>query len=131
MLTRAQIETAKTRELEKLADRVKAELERRREQKEMEEASREVLESHDTPQGTYQWERVRCGHPERCKKCQGGEKHGPYLYRYFYKDGRRTSEYVRLKDAERLGFSRPEPTGSPSKLTASSSLLAKSSGDRE
>ena len=24
-----------------------------------------------------------------------------------YKDGRRVSEYIRLKDAERLGFSRP------------------------
>ncbi len=104
MLTRSQLEAAETTELEKLADRVKAELERRREQKEMEKASREVLESHDTPQGTYQWEMVRCGHPEQC---QSGEKHGPYLYRYLYKDGRRTSQYIRLKDAERIGFSRP------------------------
>ncbi len=115
MLTSTQIEAADTRELERLSGRIEAELERRRAPDRMKDGSdRQVLESHDTPRGTYQWEMVRCGHPERCKKCQSGEKHGPYLYRYFYKDGRRTSEYVRLKDAERLGFSRPEPTGSPS-----------------
>lgn len=107
MLTRTQIEAARTTELERLADRIEAELSRRREQEELEDAGRKVLESLDTPRGTYQWEMVRCGHPERCRKCQGGEKHGPYLYRYFYKDGRRTSEYIKLTDAQRLGFSRP------------------------
>ena len=106
MLTRSQLEAAETTELERLSGRIEAELERRRIQEE-EDTGREVLESHDTPSGTYQWEMVRCGHAERCKKCQSGEKHGPYLYRYLYKDGRRTSEYVRLKDAERLGFPRP------------------------
>ena len=108
MLTSTQIEAADTQELERLSGRIESKLERRRARDRMEDSSdRHVLERHDTPSGSYQWEMVRCGHPERCKKCQGGEKHGPYLYRYFYKDGRRTSEYVRLKDAERLGFSRP------------------------
>lgn len=116
MLTSTQIEAAGTRELERLSGRIEAELESRRARDRTEEDSdRRVLESHDTPRGTYQWEMVRCGHLERCKKCQDGEKHGPYLYRYFYKDGRRTSEYVRLKEADSLGFSRPEPAGSPSK----------------
>ena len=106
MLTRTQIEAANTDELERLAERIENELGRRRAREE-ENAARNVLESHDTPRGTYQWEMVRCGHSGRCKKCQAGEKHGPYLYRYAYKDGRRVSEYIRLKDAERLGFSRP------------------------
>ena len=110
MLTSTQIEAADAQELARLSGRIEAELERRRIQEE-EDTGREVVERHDTPRGTYQWEMVRCGHPERCKKCQGGEKHGPYLYRYLYKDGRRTSQYIRLKDAERLGFSRPEPAG--------------------
>ena len=88
-----------------MAGHIENELWRRRVQEE--EDARNVLESHDTPQGTYQWEMVRCGHSERCKKCRAGEKHGPYLHRYAYKDGRRMSEYIRLKDAERLGFSRP------------------------
>lgn len=89
-----------------MAGRIENELESRRAQEE-EETARKILESYDTPRGTYQWEMVRCGHSERCKKCQTGERHGPYLYRYVYKDGRRTSEYLRLKDAERLGFFRP------------------------
>jgi hypothetical protein len=38
------------------------------------------------------------GHKVRCKRCQSGRKLGPYLYRYFYKDGKQKSEYIKLKD---------------------------------
>lgn len=36
---------------------------------------------------------VTCG-DETCACMSGGEKHGPYLYRYYRKDGNLTSEYV-------------------------------------
>ena len=69
MLTGTQIEVADTRELERLSGCIEAELERRRVRDRMEDGSdRQVLERHDAPRGIYQWEMVRCGHPERCKK---------------------------------------------------------------
>ncbi len=102
MLTPTQLRTATTGELELLKQRIEAELECRRERAESGgEASREVLEMRNTLGGTYQWELVACGHNERCKKCKSGKRHGPYLYRYFYKNGRYTSQYVRLKDLDK------------------------------
>ena len=41
----------------------------------------------------YQLEKVRRG-KRGCRKCAEGVAHGPYLYRYFRKDGRMRSEYV-------------------------------------
>ena len=46
--------------------------------------------------GRYlQLERVKCG-KKGCKKCKGGERHGPYWYLYRPKERGpgRTSEYV-------------------------------------
>jgi len=43
--------------------------------------------------GTLVKEKVTCG-DETCGCMDGGEKHGPYLYRYFYENGSLTSEYV-------------------------------------
>lgn len=110
MLTPTQLRAARTGELERLKQRIETELGRRREAAEdAEGASRKVLESHDTPGGTYQWEMVECGHKERCKKCKGGKKHGPYLYRYFYKNGKYTSQYIRLKDLDKHPDAPPRP----------------------
>src|SRR5919202_1607161 len=97
VLTKTQIRSAKTKELEKLQRRIEAELERRRE-----EAQRQSHTQDETAQrfsaghkGSYQWEFRECGHANRCLKCKGGRKHGPYLYRYFYKNGKQKSEYIR------------------------------------
>ncbi len=111
MLTDTQITTARTGELERLAAQIAGELERRQREaaqlRSREREAVEVLESHDRPEGSYQWQMRRCGHPERCKKCQSGELHGPYLYCFTYRDGKRKSEYIRLSEARALGFERP------------------------
>lgn len=110
VLTPTQLRTARAGELERLKRRIEAELQRRREAAEgTEGASREVLEKRDTPGGIYQWELVACGHKERCKKCKSGKKHGPYLYRYFYKNGKYTSQYIRLKDLDKHPDAPPRP----------------------
>jgi uncharacterized protein (DUF2147 family) len=97
-------------ELERLKQAIEAELERRQEGTEdAGDASREVLERRDTPGGTYQWELVACGHKERCKKCKSGKKHGPYLYRYFYKNGKYTNQYIRFKDLDKHPDAPPRP----------------------
>ena len=41
---------------------------------------------------------VRCG-KQNCPCSQGGPKHGPYLARYWWRDGRRYKSYVRQIDA--------------------------------
>jgi hypothetical protein len=109
MLTRTQIENATTEELEQLRVRVEAELEGRREAEEPDHGSAaiEVLESHETPAGTFQWQMRECGHKERCNKCKSGKRHGPYLYRFYYRHGKRHSEYISLKKARSLGLERP------------------------
>jgi hypothetical protein len=111
VLTRTQIENATTEELERLRVRIEAELEGRRGEEERDheshESAVEVLESHDTPAGTFQWQMRQCGHKERCNKCKSGERHGPYLYRFYYRDGKRHSEYIPLKKARALGLERP------------------------
>jgi hypothetical protein len=112
MLTRTQIENATTEELERLRVRIEAELEGRRgeaEERDHEshESAVEVVESHETPAGTFQWQMRQCGHKERCNKCKSGKRHGPYLYRFYYRDGKRHSEYIPLKKARALGLERP------------------------
>jgi hypothetical protein len=108
MLTRTQIENATTEELERLRVRIETELEGRRGAEERNhESAIEVLESNKTPAGTFQWQMRQCGHKERCNKCKSGKRHGPYLYRFYYRDGKRHSEYISLKKARALGLERP------------------------
>ncbi len=109
MLTRAQIENATTEELERMRIRIEAELEGRRGAGERghDESALEVLESHETPTGTFQWQMRECGHKQRCDKCKSGKRHGPYLYRFYYRDRKRHSEYISLKKARALGLERP------------------------
>jgi hypothetical protein len=108
MLTSTQIENATTQELEQLWVRIEAELQGRREAEERgHQSAVKVLESHDTPAGTFQWQMRQCGHKERCNKCKSGKRHGPYLYRFYYRDGKRHSEYIPLKKARALGLERP------------------------
>ena len=109
MLTTTEIESATTEELERLRVRIEAELEGRRKSEERgHQSSVEVLESNDTPAGTFQWQMRKCGHKERCNKCKSGKRHGPYLYRFYYLDGKRHSEYISLKKARALGLERPQ-----------------------
>jgi hypothetical protein len=108
MLTSTQIENATTEELERLRVRIEAELEGRRRAKERDhEGAVEVLESRETSAGTFQWQMRECGHKDRCNKCKSGKRHGPYLYRFYYRDGKRHSEYISLKKARALGLERP------------------------
>lgn len=108
MLTRTQIENATTEELEQLQARIEAELEGRRGAEERNHQSTvEVLQRHETPAGTFQWQMRECGHKERCNKCKSGKRHGPYLYRFYYRDGKRRSEYIPLEKARALGLERP------------------------
>ena len=118
MLIRTQIENATTEELERLRVRIEAELEGRRGAEERDHESHqsaaEVLKSHETSAGTLQWQMRQCGHKERCNKCKSGKRHGPYLYRFYYRDGKRHSEYISLKKARALGLERPAVVGRPS-----------------
>lgn len=101
MLTKRQLRSAKTKELERLQARISAELESRRQEAEkqaQDKAKSDEQLFYSKQGGYYQWEYVACGHQERCQKCKYGHKHGPYLYRYFYKDGKQRSEYIRLTD---------------------------------
>ena len=103
-----QIENATTEELKRLRARIEAELEGRRGDKERDhESAVEVLESHETSAGTFQWQMRECGHKDRCNKCKSGKRHGPYLYRFYYRDRKRHSEYISLKKARTLGLERP------------------------
>jgi hypothetical protein len=45
--------------------------------------------------GHVRWEMVRCNDCPRCKA--GIKPHGPYLYRYFWKDGKLKSKYLGKK----------------------------------
>jgi hypothetical protein len=108
MLTRTQIGNATTEELERVQIRVEAELEGRRRARERDrESALEVLENHETSAGTFRWQMRECGHKDRCNKCRSGKRHGPYLYRFYYRDGKRHSEYISLKKARALGLERP------------------------
>jgi hypothetical protein len=108
MLISTQIENATTEELEQLRVRIEAELEGRRGAKERDhESVVEVLESRETSAGTFQWQMRECGHKDRCNKCKSGKRHGPYLYRFYYRNRKRHSEYISLKKARALGLERP------------------------
>jgi hypothetical protein len=107
MLTRTQIGNATTEELERLQARIEAELEGRRAEERDHEGGVEIPESRETPAGTFRWQMRECGHKDRCNKCKGGERHGPYLYRFYYRNGKRRSEYIPLKKARALGLERP------------------------
>src|SRR5215207_4289080 len=108
MLTRTQLENATTEELKRLRARIEAELQGRRGTEERDhESAVEVLKTHETPAGTFQWQMRECGHKDRCNKCKSGKRHGPYLYRFYYRDGKRHSEYIRLSKARVLGLERP------------------------
>jgi hypothetical protein len=108
MLTWTQIENATTEELKRMRVRIETELERRREVKEPNhESAVEVLEYHETSAGTFQWQMRACGHKDRCNKCKSGKRHGPYLYRFYYRDRKRHSKYISLKKARALGLERP------------------------
>lgn len=45
-----------------------------------------------------QWK--RCG--KRNCRCAGGQLHGPYFYRFGWKNGRQFKEYVRLADVSEI-----------------------------
>ncbi len=102
MLTKTQLRTAKTAELERLQSRIAAELDARRQQEAIQQQEATSLGKerlfYSGHRGTYQWEYVQCGNKDRCKKCKQDTKHGPYLYRYFYKDSKQKSEYIKLSD---------------------------------
>jgi hypothetical protein len=116
MLTKTQLREAKTAELERLQARIATELESRIEA-ELENRRRQLGDSTDAKEklfysghkGHYQWEYVQCGNKERCKRCQQGLKHGPYLYRYFYKDGKQKSQYIKLSDLPKHPDAPPRP----------------------
>ncbi len=74
------------------------------------ESAVEVLKSQTIPAGPFQWQMRQCGHKERCNKCKSGKRHGPYLYRFYYRDGKRHSEYISLKTRASLGLERPPVT---------------------
>jgi hypothetical protein len=97
MLTKTQIENATTEELEGLRVWIVAELEGRGAEERNQESTVKVLENHERPAGTFQWQMRECGHKDRCNKCKSGKRHGPYLYRFYYRDGKRRSEYISLK----------------------------------
>jgi hypothetical protein len=104
VLTKTQLRTAKLIELERLKARIEAELEERREQEEQRKHRQEpgVKER-------YQWEYRQCGHKERCKRCKSGKRHGPYLYRYLYRDGKYRSEYIKLSELAKHPDAPPRP----------------------
>ena len=53
----------------------------------------EPVNADRSGKGTVVQEYVKCG-DESCRCMSGGEKHGPYLYRYYRADGKVRSEYV-------------------------------------
>ena len=93
MLTKIQITTAQTSELEALRDRIEAELARRELVNEEPAPGRQVVEERPASAGTLRLEMVKCG-KDRCKKCERGEGHGPYWYLYFRRNGKLTSRYI-------------------------------------
>jgi hypothetical protein len=102
MLSKTQLKQAKTQDLERLQARIQKELDSRvqpdlRRLKQQQRTAKDKL-FYSAGDGHYQWEYVQCGHKERCKRCQSGKNHGPYLYRYFYRDGKQKSQYIKLSE---------------------------------
>lgn len=110
MLSDKKLRSASEGDLKDLRFRISGELTRRREEAEDRAGNGDairVLEEHATPSGSFQWQMRRCGHPNRCQRCKAGKLHGPYLYRFYSKNGKQKSEYIKLKDAAAMGFERP------------------------
>jgi hypothetical protein len=55
--------------------------------------AKQVGGSQYAGKGTVVTEKVKCG-DSSCKCTKGGEKHGPYVYRYFRRNGSLESEYL-------------------------------------
>jgi hypothetical protein len=93
MLTKTQITTATTAELEELRNRIEAELTRRELAEREPTEGRQVVEEKPASAGTLRLEMVKCS-KVRCKKCREGGGHGPYWYLYFRRNGKLTSRYI-------------------------------------
>jgi hypothetical protein len=93
MLTKTQISTAQTSELEALRDRIETELARRELADTEPTPDRHVVEERPASTGTLRLEMVKCG-KDRCKKCERGEGHGPYWYLYFRHNRKLKSRYI-------------------------------------
>jgi hypothetical protein len=108
-LTKTQLQTAKTHELMTLKECIEQELAQRLDEEKGDhtQAKEQLFYSGHT--GHYQWEYVQCGNKDRCRKCKEGIKHGPYLYRYFYKNGKLKSEYIKLSDLAKHPEAPPRP----------------------
>jgi uncharacterized protein DUF6788 len=110
-LTRTQLKNAKTSELMRLRDRIDGELAGReaRDLDARKRAERHVAEARQTGSGTYEWQYRTCGHKARCKRCKSGKKHGPYLYRFYYREGKYRSEYIPLRRVHEHPDAPPRP----------------------
>jgi hypothetical protein len=110
-LTRTQLQNAKASELIVLKDRIDRELANRvaRDLEAHKRGERDVIESRETGSGTYQWQYRECGHKDRCKRCRSGKKHGPYLYRFYYREGKYRSEYIPLRRVHEHPDAPPRP----------------------
>ena len=93
MLTKTQIRTAQTSELEELKNRIEAELTSREPAEREQPDGRQVVEERPASAGTLRLERVKCG-KNRCKKSKAGEGHRPYWYLYIRRNGKLTSRYI-------------------------------------
>jgi len=118
VLTKTQLRTAKSTELERLKARIEAELEERRQQQQQQQQQQRKQRQEpgakerlffSSKDGHYQWEYRQCGHKERCKLCKNGKRHGPYLYRYIYRDGKYRSEYIKLSELAKHPDAPPRP----------------------
>jgi hypothetical protein len=93
MLTPTQLDNATTPELETLRNRIEAELTRRELAQKEPAPGHQMVEERPTSAGTLRLEMVKCG-KDRCKKCERGERHGPYWYLYFRRNGKLISRYI-------------------------------------
>ena len=112
MFTQTQLRDARTAELERLKVSIEIELQKRGEEEKRQRWQKpESLQSlfFSSKDGHYQWEYRQCGHKERCKRCKSGQKHGPYLYRYSYRDGKYRSQYIKLSELAKHPEAPPHP----------------------
>jgi hypothetical protein len=93
MLTKTQMRTAQTSELEDLRNRIEDELTRRKLAEQEPASGRQVVEEQPAHAGALRSEMVRCG-KDRCKKCAEGSGHGPYWYLYFRRNRKLVSRYI-------------------------------------
>jgi|APHM01.1.fsa_nt_gi hypothetical protein len=82
--------------LEDISEYVTAVLEHRQQKQaeiEAEEIPSEAEQIGTDESGTFMKETVPCG-DQNCECMNGGEEHGPYIYKYIYEDGTLRSEYL-------------------------------------